>query len=280
VLDAAVDLLDLRHARGLLEGKDAAAARDRQALLERRAALEVPSAPLDLPVPELRRPERGHASSRIGLGGGADRDGGGTVLLDARLALHDLGDPSDGYPPLAQIEFLPVRLRWTPRERRLDLDDASLVRVLSLNPVTRFDARPSWRMRLGATTVRDGGCDRCLAFAAELGGGFAAASVLGALDLLATGDVELLASPRLDGAGGSGWRPGLGPSALARLRLGPRATLLGDAKLRWLPGADPRTTWSAGGALRLHLARDLSLSLEGRGTPTSADAAALVLGYF
>ena len=47
-----------------------------------------------------------------------------------------------------------------------------------------------------------------------------------------------------------------------------------------LPAADPRSTWSAGGALRLHLARDLSLSLEGRGTPTSADAAALVLGYF
>ncbi len=280
VLDAAVDLLDLRHARGLIEGKDPAAARDRQALLERRAALGVPSAPLEIPTPELRRPERGHGSSRIGLGGGAARDGGGTVLLDARLALHDLGDPADGYPPLAQIEFLPLRLRWTPRERRLDLDDVSLVRVLSLNPVNRFDTRPSWRMRLGATTVRDGGCDRCVAFAAELGGGFAAADLGGALDLLGTADVELLASPRLDGAGGSGWRPGVGPSALARLRLGARAAFIAEGRFRFLPAAAPRTTWSTGGTLRLHLARDLSLALEAHHAPEYTDAAALVLGYF
>jgi uncharacterized protein DUF4105 len=279
VLDAAVDLLDLRHARGLIEGKDPAAARDRQALLERRAAIAVPSAPLDLPVPERRRPEIGHASSRIGIGGGAAR-GDGTVLLDARLALHDLGDPADGYPPLAQIEFLPLRLRWTPRERRLDLDDVSLVRVLSLNPVNRFDARPSWRMRLGATTVRDGGCDRCVALAAELGGGFAGANLGRAVDLLGTADVELLAAPGLDGAGGSGWRPGVGPSALARLRLGARAAFIAEARFRFLPAATPRTTWSTSGTLRLHLARDLSLALEARHAPEYTDAAALVLGYF
>jgi len=280
VLDASVDLVDLRHARDLLLGKDPVAAGRRQELLERRAALAVPSPPLEVPVPADRRPEVGHGSLRLGVGGGVDRRGGGTVLLDLRLALHDLGDPGEGFPALAQIEFLPARLRWLPREGRLELDDASLVRVLSINPVNRFDIKPSWRMRAGATTVRDGGCAGCTAFAAELGGGFATADLAGALDLLAMGEVELLAAPGLEGAAGAGWRPGLGPSALARLRLGSRVTFLADARWRFLPGARPRASHLLSGVLRLHLARDLSLALEARHAPATRDVSALVLGYF
>lgn len=282
VLDAALDLVDLRHAKGLLYGTDPEAARRRQVLLERRAEIPVASAPLDVPIPEARRPELGHGSLRLGLGGAADLEGrgAGAALLDFRLALHDLADPTAGYPPLAQIEFLPVRLRWEPRPGRLQLDDGSLVRILSLTPVNRFDTRPSWRFRLGATTVRDRGCRACTAFAAELGGGFGAAGLLDRLDLLATGDVEVLAAPGLAGAGGSGWRPGLGPSLLARLSLGERATLLGEARWRVLPAASPRTTYQLGATLRLHLVRDLDLALEVRRTPALEDASALVLGYF
>ncbi|BDG03567.1 Lnb N-terminal periplasmic domain-containing protein [Anaeromyxobacter oryzae] len=280
ILDAAADLVDLRHFRELLQGANPEAARLRQALLERRAALGVPSAPLEIPTPEQLRPDRGHGSFRLGLGGGAARDDGGTVALDFRLALHDLGDPPDGEPPLANIEFLPTRLVWSPAAGRLDIDDTSLVRVISLNPVNRFDTRPSWRMRVGATTVHDGGCDHCLAGAAELGGGFAAADLAGALDLLATADTELLVSPRLSGAGGSWLRPGIGPSLLARLRLGRAAVLLGDARWRVLPGAEPRTTWSLSAGLRLNVVRDLSLAVESRWTPRDAALTALVLAYF
>ncbi|WP_242392691.1 Lnb N-terminal periplasmic domain-containing protein [Anaeromyxobacter oryzisoli] len=280
ILDAAADLVDLRHFRALLEGTDPEAARLRQALLERRAALRRPSAPLVIPTPERLRPDRGHGSFRLGAGGGGSREEGGTVAFDLRLALHDLGDPPEGEPPFASIEFGPTRLVWAPRERRLELDDASLVRVISLNPVNRFDTRPSWKMRLGATTVRDAGCDRCLAGAAEFGGGLTLGDLGGALDLLATADTELLVSPRLSGAGGSWARPGVGPSVLARLRLGDAAALLGDARWRYLPGAEPRTTWSFSAALRVHLARDLSLAVEGRHTPRDTDVTGLVLAYF
>jgi len=279
VLDAAVDLVDLRHGRALLRGTDPAAARLRQDLLERRAELPVASPPLDLSAPDERRPERGHGSLRLGVGGGADRDLGGTVLLDFRLALHDLGDRPDGYPPDAALEFLPARLRWLPGEHRLELDDASLVRIRSLNPVSGLDLRPSWGLRVGATTIRDAGCPGCLAFAADLGGGFTVG--LGrALELLGTADAEVEAAPGLAGAGGSGWRPGLGPSGLARLRLGDLATLLADARWRVLPGASPRTTWALAADLRLSLGRDLALSLEARHTPLTTDAGAVVLGYF
>jgi hypothetical protein len=280
VLDAALDHVDMLGGKKLLLGQDPEALRRRQVLLERRAALRFPSPPLDLAIPEARRPDRGHASSRIGVGGGASRADGPTVLLDLRLALHDLGDPPPGYPALAAMEFLPMRFRYAVRDRKLRLDDLSVVRLVSFAPVSRFDLRPSWRGRFGATTVMDAGCDRCVAAVGEIGGGVAAVGLPGGLDVLATGDVELLGAPGLAGAGGTGARPGVGPTALARVRLGTRFAALAEGRWRWLPGAAPETTWAATGTLRLHLARNLSLSAEARTTPRDRDAGLIVLGFF
>ncbi len=280
VLDAAQDLLDLRHGRKLVMGEDPRAAQLRQALLERRAELPVPSVPLEVPAPEARRPDRGHGSFRAGLSGGASREHGGFAALETRLALHDLGDPLQGYPPYAQIEFLPARLRYYPEPRRLELDDVSLVKVVSLNPLTRWDQRPSWRMRLGATTVRDAGCAGCLSGVAEFGGGLGATNLGGAVDLLALGDAELLGAPRLDGIGGEGVRLGLGPAALLRVRAGERAVLLAEGRWQYLPFATPEQTWSLSGTLRLHLTRSVSLALEARGAPLLRDVQAGVLAYY
>jgi hypothetical protein len=279
VIDAAADLLDLRRGKKLLVGQDPAGARLRQALLERRAALGIPSAPLEVPTPEPERPDRGHGSFRIGLGTAGGPDAPGALLAELRLALHDLADPPPGFPSYADIEFLPTRIRWEPREERLSLEHAWLMSVVSLNPVSRFDLRPSWRFRVGAATVHDGGCASCLAGEASAGAGFAVAAGK-AVELLATGDVELLGSGHLSGAGGSGARPGVGPGGLARLRLGDRTALVLDARWRWLPGADPDRTFVLGATLRVHLAPGLSLGLEARHTPSLTDASALVLGYF
>jgi hypothetical protein len=252
----------------------------RQELLARRAAVPLGSPPLAIPDSARLRPENGHRSFRLGAGGGSAGEGGGFASLDIRPALHDLLDPPDGYPPDAQIEFLPVRLRWYPRDRRLELDDASLVRVYSVNPLGRFDLRPSWRMRAGATTVRDGGCDRCLAAALELGAGPAVTGVLGVADLLLFADSEVLAARGLEGVRGAGVRPGLGPSALLRLRAGSAATFLAEARWRWLPAAEPVNSWAISAALRLHAGRDLSLALEARRSPPGSEIAAALDGYF
>jgi hypothetical protein len=279
-LDAAVDLVDVRRGKAILLGTDPEAARLRQALLERRSALLVPSPALDLAAPEERRPDRGHGSTRLELGGGASRHDGPLVVLDLRLAFHDLLDPPAGYPRTAQIEFLPLRLRWAPRPRRLELDDGSLVRVVSLSGLSRFDWRPSWRMRFGATTVRDAGCARCLAADAEVGGGFATLDLLGAADLLVTGDVTLQSSPGLSGIDGRPVRAGLGPSALLRLRGGERVSLAAEGRWRWLPYASPRETWLLRAEARLHLVPWLSLALEGRRTPADAEALGLAHLFF
>ena len=276
VLDTALDHLDLRFGRDLVVGAAPAAARARQTLLERRSALGVVSPPLEVARPARRAPELGHGSSRVGLGGGASSPGGALTVLDVRLALHDLADPADGYPSLAQIEFLPARLRLVPSAGRAEVDEAWLVRIVSLSNVSRFELRPSWRVRAGVATVRDAGCDACLAAQGELGGGFAKS--LGLLDLYA--GVDLLAewSPRLGGIAGGSTRAGVGPGGLARLRLGPVA-LVAEGRWRWLPDAMPRDTFDLRATLRLHVARNLSFAIEARRTPVADEATASVLIY-
>ena len=278
LLDAAVDLVDLRHFRDLMSGRDPAAALLRQRLLERRSAIPLASPPLVVPVPLDRAPDAGHRSSRAGAGGGVSREEGPFVALDLRPALHDLADPPEGYPDGAQLEFLPARFRFLAERGRLEVDEIHLVRVAALSPWNRFDRRASWKLRVGAATVRDGGCDACLAGVAELGGGVAAG--LRGLDLLVTADVALEGAPALSGIGGSGVRVGLGPAALLRARVGRAHSLVGPAGWRWLPGAAPGDTWTLGAQLRLHLGSEVSLALEARRTPADADASALVVGYF
>jgi hypothetical protein len=280
VLDAALDHLDLRFFRDLTVGAAPGAARARQVLLERRSGIRVPSAPLAIAPPLERAPERGHGSFRAGAGGGWSTRDGGLALLDLRIALHDLGDPPEGHPPLAQLEFLPARLRLAPREGRAEVDEAWLVRIVSLNDLNRFDLRPSWRVKGGVATVRDGACRSCLAGQGEFGAGFALAEVLRVLDLYAGADASLEWSPRLSGIDGGAVRAGVGPGGLARLRVGNVAALLADARWRFLPGADPDRTWDLRGTLRLHLGRDTSLALEVRRTPAEDVLSAGLYGYF
>ena len=277
VLDAALDHLDFRFGRDLAVGKAPAAARARQTLLERRSALAIVSPPLEIPPPTRRAPDLGHGSARAGAGGGYSSRDGGLVLLDLRLALHDLGDPADGYPPLSGIEFLPTRLRLAPREERLELDEAWLVRIVTLNDLNRFELRPSWRLRFGGATVRDAGCAACLAGQLEFGAGFAKA--LGPVDLYGGADLGVEGSPRLAGTGGSWTRVGVGPGGLVRLRLGAHAVLLADARWKWLADAAPRETFELRAALRLHVARDLAVALEARRTPAGDEATLAVHAY-
>ena len=280
VLDAAVDHLDLRFERELVVGNAPGAARARQVLLERRSALGVVSPPLEIAPPRERAPELGHGSSRVGASGGASTHRGPVAALDFRLALHDLGDPPAGYPGLSQIEFLPARVRFLPRDGRVELDDAWLVRVLSLNAVSRFDLRPSWRARVGATTVRDAGCASCVVGQGELGAGFTGAAILGVLDLYGGADVAVEGAPRLAGISRGPVRVGVGPGGIARLRLGDLAAVVADGRWRWLPGANPAHTYEVRAGLRLHLARDVSLTVDARRTPAEGEATAGVLGYF
>jgi hypothetical protein len=281
VLDAAVDLLDFRHGREILIGADPADAAARQRLLERRSALRVQSPRLDLAPPREGQPQLGHPSLRAGLGAGATDRAGAVALVDFREALHDLGDPDAGYPPTSQMEFFAGRLALSMETARLEALDASLVKVTSLNGVSRFDRRPSWRMRFGADLLKDGGCaGRCVAAVGEVGGGFSALRLWEALDVYAGADTAVDWSPRLDGILSSSVRVGVGPAALARLRLGERVSLVANGRYRFLPFTSLHASWSTGAEARLHVGRGLSVAATWRLDPTDWLAGALLLGYF
>jgi hypothetical protein len=280
VLDAAVDLVDLRHFRNLAVDAAPEAARTRQALLVRRAGILVQSPALDIAPPRERAPERGHGSFRLGAGGGWSSRDGGLGLLEGRVALHDLADPPDGFPLLSQIEFLPFRLRVLPDDRRAELDEAWPLRIVSLNGLSRFDYRPSWRIKVGGATVRDAACKGCLAAQVEVGSGLTLANLGGFLDVYGGVDLAPEWSPRLDGIDGKEVRVGIGPGGLLRLRLGRFASVLADARWRSLPWATPSRTWDLRGTLRLHVARGASLSFDVRRTPAEDVLTGGVLAYF
>ena len=280
VLDAALDLLDLRRGKPMLIGADPQAAAARQALLTRRSEVRVQSPRLELEPPVSSRPELGHAMHRAGAGAGVLGKVGPVAIADLRLSLHDLADPTAGYPPYSQIEFLPVRAALSTRTGRLEALDASLVRIVSLNELTRFEQRPSWHMRLGADLIRDGGCDRCVAAVAEGGTGFSALGLLGGLDLSAGVDGVVDWSPRLDGVGEARVRLGGGPAALARVRLGERLSLVANGRYLFLPYTALHRSWSTGAEARVHLGRRFSVAATWRLDPTDWLAGALLLGYF
>lgn len=282
VFDSAVDLLDVRHVKDLTFGRDSVAAEHKRRLLERRSALAVVSDEDEVEPPWDRRPELGHASKRFGLAGGV-RDGGeGFVALDFRLAMHDLADPSDGYPELSQIEFLPLRASASHRagELRLRLDEVSIVRIVSLTSLGRFDLSPSWHADAGARTLVGEGCGECLAAKGEVGAGPALAFAGDALTIFAFVDTQLFASGALGGIAEGPVRLGVGPSGGVRWRLHPTFVALATGEWIWYPAQLDPTVWRVEAVLRWSYASDQALSLEGRAQRGERAAQVFALVYF
>ncbi|MFL5418081.1 MAG: DUF4105 domain-containing protein [Myxococcales bacterium] len=277
VVDAALDLVDVRHFRDLVGGVPAVDAL-RQKLLNTRSAIAVASPPLSIVPPSLGGPERGHASLRLGVGGSASSDDGPGVVLDGRVALHDLADPPAGFSPRTQIEFLKFRLTVPERNPSLRLDEFSLVEVTNLNPIDRFDRHPSWKLRVGATRVEDGGCATCVAGLFSIGGGPGYVSRGGTFSAALTGDADLLAAPSLQGISGTGVRAGVGPGMLLRLLTGERTALVATGTWRYLPWSNPETSYDLSVEGRLHLG-PVSLAARWRKAPLAEQGSLVLLWY-
>jgi hypothetical protein len=262
VLDAALDYVDLREAKVLVHGTSPEASRTKQALMERRSRVRRPSPPLALPPPLERQPQRGHAPVRVGMSAGLSSDAGPVTTYRLRFALRDLADPHPGYPELAQYEFGALRLRGALRTQRFTLEELTLVRILSLTPLDRFDHAPSWTVRLGADRLRDGGCAGCFAGTGEVGGGLSLSWADGAVTLFGMGEAVLHAGSEVPGPWGAPLRLTLGPRAGLRLRMGTHATFLASGRWQLFLEPEPRTGWSAQLIQRLHLTPSFGLDLE------------------
>lgn len=279
VLDAAADLIDVWYARDLVHHKDSAAAQRKQLLLERRARILQPSPALTVEVPEAERPELSHGSHRLGVGAALSPDDHWGFSLDVRLALHDLADPIAGYPELNAIEFMRMRMQWW-QTQRIELEEASLVRVTSLTPQSRFDRKSSWEFDVGATTIKDRACNACLMAHATGGAGLTFAVASNRLSVFALAYGSFGWAPGIEGLAGSHLRLGVGPSGGVRLRLFPGAIVLARARWLYLPGQKPESTYKVEAQLRVSLVSGCALGLEGRLVPNGLEAQALAYAYF
>jgi hypothetical protein len=117
--------------------------------------------------PFVTRPDLGHGSLRAGVGmGWRAHDWFGELTV--RAGYHDLLDPDPGYTPDAQVAVLALSARYYHKQNRVRLDRFTLVDMISLSPVEPFFMAPSWKVRAGFETLRNG-CHYCQNF--NLNGG-------------------------------------------------------------------------------------------------------------
>jgi hypothetical protein len=273
VLDGAQDLVDVRHGRDLPWDLAGEGGQKKQALLERRAEIALPSPELVVDVPWDKRPDAGRDPRRLMLLGGVRMGVGelrgqrlAAASLAGRLGLHDLADPAAGYPDTAGIEFLPFRATVveTPAgDRQFLLDELDLVRITSLRGVGRFDHGISWRLRAGGLRLYEAGCDGCLVGRLAFATGFSLVSRGGRVAVFVMGDWRAESGPDLAGPRDWAARLAVAPTAGARLRWGP-VTLLISGEWVWLPGAREWWTYGAEATLRVAVGQTLGIQLASR----------------
>ena len=286
VIDAGYDYLRYREGFKTAEPSDEFKKRERRMLLA-RGRLGVPPQEVEARS-AIDAPERGHATLRLGVGGGVSDRAGGFETLSIRAAIHDFLDPSIGYPESAQLEMAQVRLRFDNDPRRLGLDRLDVVNIVSASPIDRWVHSVSWKAWLGAENARELGCDRptsdrggwrCLYFGGTGGGGVAARfGPRGRLLAFVLGESDAGVGPAFTGTHDF------------RIGVGAEAGLVGDAGAFWRCQLGVREIYYALGAtgpvLRARAAQSFSISrgldlrLSVDTTGSYAQASTELVGYF
>lgn len=177
VLDLAAEFVQIRYARKELEKE--AYTRRYLKLLTERSRLGI--APEDVyALEEPPRPETGHETSRVAVGGGV-RKGKGFIELGVQPQFHSLLDPDHGYLRGAQIKFFDTTVRQYFSPDKLRLEKLHILDILSLAPRDIFFRPLSWKVMTGLERrmLRDGS-DR-LVYRLNSGGGYAVTSPFGGI---------------------------------------------------------------------------------------------------
>lgn len=282
ILDAALDLLDLRYAEDVVLRPQSPAAERRQILLATRAGLGAVAAAPEPQRPEHEAPHLGHRSWRAGFGAGWGQTDGSYGVLHARAALHDLADPAPGYPALSTIEFLPLRLHVIDKEPYLRIEQFDLVRVLSLNALKPFHLQPSWTVRGGRVTLRESGCAPCGVGRLQGGTGFTLSWFTDNLVFYLMAEARLLAGDNLRDLDPNSpiVRGGLGPTGGLRLRFGERIALWVEAEHWEYPGQHPQRSTNVEGRLRIVPWPDWGFEFRGSHQPAGSTVGAEAIVYF
>lgn len=114
-------------------------------ILSARSKVPVIEDPATLVTPPLR-PDQGHDTARVGVGG-SDQEGEGGVLLEFCPACHEATDPGVGYEPGLSISLLDFKARYRPRHGDIVLYRLDILNILSLAPFEKPLRSYSWRLR-------------------------------------------------------------------------------------------------------------------------------------
>jgi hypothetical protein len=157
ILDVASDYLLYRS---VTDDANAASYKEKnRAVLITRSGLKVASDEFTI-KPFAQRPEIGHETSRVGLGGGWRQDDWFEELR-VRAGYHDLLDPEIGYTPNAQIELLALSLRHYEKHNQTRLERVTLANIVSLSPSDALFRSPSWKLNASYETLNRTNCRYC-----------------------------------------------------------------------------------------------------------------------
>lgn len=138
---------------------------------------ELPPQIEDVPISareETRaRPDHGHRTAQLRMGGGSNSIEAGFAELTLRPALHDLNAQSFGFPDDSEIEMLGTTLRYYSNPSRLRLDRFDFVNILSVPTYDRIFRKISWGGLISRDTVRDRNCIDCSEYKLNGGAGIA-----------------------------------------------------------------------------------------------------------
>jgi uncharacterized protein DUF4105 len=257
VLEVSHDYLNYLRVTGRSEVENPAELA-RGLLLERsRVGASADDPPV--PVPQVR-PDEGHGTSRLGIGGGR-RDGANFVELRARPTYHELMDPEPGYVPGAQIEFFDFAIRDYSGDVGARVEDFTPLRIVSVAPRNAFFNPLSWKIDVGWSRRRLANGAEPLVFGVHGGPGLAwtVPDTLRSSTLVyAFLDSTLQADTRLE----KNYAVGAGPGVGALIDLTGRWRAEPYARVQWFFAGDTDTAWNAGLRQRYTLDRDWALRLD------------------
>ena len=222
-----------------------------------------------------RPPEKGHASSRLQLGSGAEIDRAeGFYSIGYRLALHDLADPASGHPSLLQLQALDIEVRYLLDARKFVVERVVFAELMSLEPLGNGSLPWSWRLRAHGLRLRDDDCpgDGCFAHGADGGLGLTLATNDRSAAAFLLGSAQALFSGQLDGIGGSFVRLGVGPTAGLRFELPARITVVAMGSFSYLPWQTQTTSYELEGHLRGAASKNVALGVSAAAQPEAAEA--------
>jgi hypothetical protein len=212
-----------------------------------------------VPVPAVR-PDEGHGTSRVGIGGGR-RDGANFVELRARPTYHELMDPDAGYVRGAQIDFFDFAVRDYGNGIDARVEDFTPLSIVSISPRNEFFQPLSWKIDTGWARRRIASGAEPLVFGVHGGPGLAW-TVPDTLRSSTMVYVFLESTLQLDTRLENNYALGIGPSVGALIDLTERWRAEPYAREQSFFAGDTDTAWTAGLRQRYTLDRDWALHLD------------------